>query len=419
MVMTDESSSDRAAVQAQYSAGAVLLHWAIALALVCELVLGFTMPHDISGFALIQLHKSVGITILMLTLVRLGWRVTNRPPPAVEPGFKGLLSKTVHVLLYGLMIGLPLTGWAMVSSDPVRIPTLLFGTIPWPHLPLQAGLNEAMENSHEILGWIAAALIVLHVAAALRHQVLLRDGLFRRMAPGGSVAAAWALTVSALALALATAWGAANSVPGSRDGRPVQQAASPGQGAPDEEGIAVSPSATPTAEASTPAVEAPDWAIAPGGRLGFTVSSDQGSYNGSFSSWSGEIKMNPEDPSTAEIRIAVDLSSASLGDATMDATLHGADFFAVSSSRQATWRSTSVTRTGTGRYSASGTLSLKGASRSQSIVFTLTGTGARRHVDGSGSIDRTAFGVGTGEAAQGVGNSVSLTFSFDATQREP
>ena len=103
----------------------------------------------------------------------------------------------------------------------------------------------------------------------------------------------------------------------------------------------------------------------------------------------------------------------------MDGMLHGAEFLAASANPTATWRSTSVRRTGPNRYSASGTLSLKGASKPQSLSFTLSGEGLRRHVEGSASIDRNAFGVGTGESAAGLAGSVALNFAFDAVGREP
>ena len=99
--------------------------------------------------------------------------------------------------------------------------------------------------------------------------------------------------------------------------------------------------------------------------------------------------------------------------------LQGADFLASNANPTATWRSTSVRQTGPNRYSASGTLSLKGASKPQSLSFTLTGKDLKRHVEGSASIDRNAFGVGTGESAAGLAGSVSLSFAFDATGRAP
>ena len=99
--------------------------------------------------------------------------------------------------------------------------------------------------------------------------------------------------------------------------------------------------------------------------------------------------------------------------------LQGPDFFGASANPTATWRSTSVRSTGPNRYSANGTLSLKGASRPQALTFTLSGEGLRRRVEGRASIDRAAFGVGTGESAAGLGTSVSLNFAFDAVGREP
>ena len=419
------------AAQQRYSTVAVLLHWTIALALGFQLALGFSMPQDERGFALFQLHKSVGVTILVLTLARLAWRLMRRPPPAVEGGFQGFLAKSVHILLYGFMIAQPLTGWALVSTDPTGIPTILFGAVPWPHLPLPAGLNEPMEEAHEILAWTGLALIVLHVAGALRHQFLIKDGLLRRMAPGGSAWAAGLLALAVVAVYFATGMKISGDVMATggyaakRD-REGAAAASPGRVP-----LAASPAAmaTPEAEeAQAAAAEeaqapeagpAPVWTIQPGGRLGFAVSSGSDSYRGSFSDWNGAIKFDPENPESADIRITVRLASATVGDATMDGMLQGAEFFSSSANPTATWRSTSVRKTGGNRYTASGTLSLRGASKPQSLSFTLSGDGLRRHVEGNASIDRTAFGVGTGDSAAALASSVALSFAFDAVGRAP
>jgi len=408
--------------QARYSTGAIVLHWLIALALAFQLALGFSMPKNASGFALFQLHKSVGVTILVLTLLRLVWRLTHRPPAAVEGGFQGFLAKAVHTLLYVFMIGAPLTGWALVSTDATGIPTLLYGTIPWPHLPLPAGLNEPLEETHELLAWIGLALVVLHLAGALRHQLLLKDGLLRRIGPGGSAWAAGLLALLVVALYFGTGMRISSWVMANGGYRPethqqaeanVVPAAAPVLAAP-----APGDTPTPTDSATDAAAgPPPTWTIQPGGRLGFSVGSGDDSYRGSFSDWSGTITFDPDHPETADIRIEVRLASASLGDATQDEMLQGGDFFASAANPTATWRSTSVRQTGPNRYSASGTLSLKGVSKPQSLTFTLSGADLRRHVEGSASIDRNAFGVGTGESAAGLAGSVSLSFAFDAVGR--
>jgi cytochrome b561/polyisoprenoid-binding protein YceI len=379
------------------------------------------MPKNEAGFALYQLHKSVGITILLLSLARLAWRLTHRPPAAVEGGLQGFLAKAVHTLLYGFMIGAPLTGWAIVSTSPIEVPTMFWGVIPWPHLPLPGSINEAVEETHELLAWIGLALVVLHVAGALRHQFLLRDGLLRRIGPGGSAWAAGLLALLVVALYFGTGMRISNWVMANGGYGPPRAAA-------PVEATAVAPEATPTptdtatpTDAATEAASGPPpvWTIRPGGSLGFTVTSGADSYRGSFSDWSGTITFDPENPETADLRIDVRLASGSVGDETMDGMLQGAEFLAASGNPTASWRSTSVRRTGPNRYSASGTLSLKGASRPQALTFTLSGEGLKRHVEGSATIDRTAFAVGTGESAQGLASSVALSFAFDATGRAP
>lgn len=425
--MTDENASPAspASARQRYSTVAIWLHWIIALALAFQLALGFAMPRDASGFALYQFHKSVGITILVLTLARLAWRLTHRPPPAVEGGFTGFLAKAVHVGLYAFMVLTPLTGWALVSTDPLNIPTVLFGTIGWPHLPLPSGMNDAMDSAHGLLAWLGITLFLLHVAGALRHHVLLKDGLLTRMAPGGRAGAALALLAAVVVLYFGTGMYVASQylVP-SLENDTQAEAELP---VPEPSPLATPiDDATPETEATEDApeeeeagepAEPPLWTIQPGGRLAFTVSSGPDSYNGTFSDWDGAITFDPDNPESADIRMTIRLTSATVGDATMDGMLHGADFFASAANPSATWRSTSVRKTGTNSYTANGTLSLKGASRPQSLSFTLSGSGLRRKVEGSASIDRTAFGVGTGDSASALAPQVALSFSFDAVGR--
>ncbi len=396
--------------QRRYSRVAILLHWLLAFGMVCQLALGFAMPKGESGFAAYQLHKSLGIAILLLTLVRLGWRIVRRPPPQLERGLGGVLASAVHWGFYAVMILGPLTGWLLVSSAPVQVPTLLFGTVPWPHLPVPTSVNGASEEVHELLGWIAVGLLALHVAGALRHHLMLRDGLLERIAPAGS--AAWAIALACLvgiagAATLALAGATVKPAP------PAIAAARP----PRVADVAAEPKPVATAQPAGPAAP-PTWTIAPGGRLGFAVANGGDQLGGSFSRWTGKIAFDPEQPETADMRIDVDLASASLGDATMDGMLGGDEFFAISDHPQARWRATSVRRTGPNRYSAHGTLSLKGVSRPQSLTFTLSGNGLRRSVKGSATIDRAAFGIGDGSSGADLGAKVSLDFAFDAAGKE-
>jgi hypothetical protein len=158
------------------------------------------------------------VTIFVLSVLRLVWRWTHRPPQAVEGGFNGFLAKAVHTLLYAFMILAPLTGWAIVSTSPIKVPTMLWGVIPWPHLPLPGSVHEPFEEAHELLAWTALALIVLHVLGALRHQLLVKDGLLRRMAPGGSAVLGFLLLLLAVATFFRHRHVRRQPVPRARDG---------------------------------------------------------------------------------------------------------------------------------------------------------------------------------------------------------
>ena len=399
-------------MQQRYSLVAIGLHWLLALALAFQLSMGLGLESlGLRGFEAFQLHKSVGIAVLLLSLLRLIWRLTHRPPPAAEAGVSAWLAKIVHAGLYLFMIGAPVTGWLLVSTDAVKVPTLLFGTLPWPHLRVPQALNGLAHGSHALFGWFGILLVLLHVAGALRHQWLIRDNLMARMTPGRG---GWLV----LALLVPIGWvlgiAVIKSVPPAPAREDVPAAAPSEMVTPANQ---VGPTPPPT---STPSISAPPtWTIRAGGMLIFSVGNGATQIQGRFSRWRGEIVFDPDHTESAEIDMTIDLASASVGDATQDTMLTGPDFLDVAAHPRATFRATSVRQTGTDRYMAQGTLSLKGKSRPQSLTFILTGTGRSRHVEGQAVIDRTAFGIGAGDVVGELATTVSLSFSFDAAVREP
>lgn len=179
----------------RYDAVAKTLHWLIALAIVSMLAIGWTMmnlPRDNPArFGLFQWHKSIGITILFLSLARLGWRLIHTPPPypAKMPKWELIAARLTHLCFYVLIIGMPLTGWIIVSTSPLNLPTMLYGLIQWPNLPILPGLDNKKAishftgNLHGVLAYILAALLVIHVAAALKHHFMDKDDVLTRMAP--------------------------------------------------------------------------------------------------------------------------------------------------------------------------------------------------------------------------------------------
>lgn len=177
-------------ITTRYSAVAIILHWLIALAIAVLVVLGVVMTglpdaELARKFALYQLHKSVGITVLGLSLLRLAWRLTHRAPPlpaGMKP-WERAAARATHAAFYLLIVLIPLLGWAMVSAAPFNIPTVLYGVLPWPHLPVPRGAFGALKAAHAWLAFGAVALAALHVAAALKHHYILRDEVLTRMVP--------------------------------------------------------------------------------------------------------------------------------------------------------------------------------------------------------------------------------------------
>lgn len=408
----------------RYSRGAILLHWIIAGLLAVNIAIGFGMGNDASSFALVQFHKSLGISILLLTLARIAWRITHKPPPPAEKGPLGALAKAVHVLLYAFMLGAPLTGWALVSTSSLNVPTMLFGVVPWPHLPLDPAINEGVEEAHELLAFLGIGLFALHVAGALKHHFVNRDGVMARMAPGGSARSALVLFAALLVAGGATFAMMPGGGEHSHDEAegaavPLAEATEPAEieSLEDEAEAEVSEDVTEEETAAeAAAAPPPDWDIQPGGSLRFVASNAGSALNGTFRRWDGSITMDPDNPAGSRISIEIDLTSATLGDATQDGMLAGAEFFAVSSFPTALFRSSDVQKTGGDSYRARGTLAIKGVTRPQTITFTLAGNGDARSVTGSATVDRNAFGVGTGEAAGGIAADVRVEFAFEATR---
>lgn len=168
----------------RYNSVARALHWILAILIIGNLAGG--LLHDaLEGVVeVMPIHKATGLLILALAVFRIVWRLTNRPPPL--PGHVHGLERTAaqaaHAGLYALMLVMPLTGWIFSSAG--KWPLSFYGLFDVPKLPFTKGdpIVGAAHEGHEILGWVFLALIVLHIAAALRHHFVLKDNVLRRMA---------------------------------------------------------------------------------------------------------------------------------------------------------------------------------------------------------------------------------------------
>lgn len=420
----------------RYSRSAIALHWTIALLLMFQLGLGWHMTSMARGaqtYAAFQFHKSIGITILLLSALRVGIRLLKPRPAPIKTGlFAGLLAKLVHLGLYVFMIAGPLTGWLVVSSAKVAIPTRLYGVVPWPHLPLANGWNDIAVESHQALAWIGLGLISVHFAGAVRHHGFDQgENVIGRMVAG--VAASPRRAIPA-ALAAASLLGLTFLVPWLlyRTGTETPQAAAgrataalntalaaqdgpnptkPAQGHPvDKTVLTAAPAPSPTASAPKPF----KWKVQAGGRLGFTASMNGTAIDGRFNRWTADILFDPDALAQSTITVRVPLLSANTDNAERDGMLQGPDFFGEMGT--ALFRSASIKRVAGARYAAAGTLSMNGASRPLVLVFTLHIDGNRAEVAGSTKVDRTAFGIGRGQwtSTDQIAADVAVTFKFNA-----
>jgi cytochrome b561 len=386
-----------AAPNQRYTTIAIALHWLIAFAIIGMIALGWYMtslPGGGERRELIQLHKSIGITILLLSISRVIWRLMNPPPPEpAMPGWQAALAKAVHIGLYVLIILMPLSGWIMASASPQSVGTMLYKTLPWPHVPglaelpvaTKKELHDPLEFIHSKLAWVAISLLVLHVAGALKHQFVDRDGLLARIAPGlfGRTAGP-----PAQGRGLLYAFGAAL----------VLLAAGTGYAM-----VGSQPAATPVAETNDgPPGAGPAQSASPAWTVDATKSSIvfKGAYfgrpfQGAFKNWTSDIQFDPANPADARIRVVVKTESATTDEPYFNDSLKEGDWFDARKHPDAVFSVTKgVKKTDDTHFEAAGTLSIKAVDYPLTLPFTLNINGDTATMHSEIKMSRTGLTIG-------------------------
>jgi cytochrome b561 len=196
--MSNDARALVAAHGARYGNVAVLLHWIVAVLILANVAIGLDFPHHEPGQPfppkpLLPLHISLGLSVLVLSIVRLLWRLAHRPPPHPSrmKRWEVLLANIAHAAFYALIVAMPLSGWAVLSAHQNAKWLSLFG-IPWPPLPIAGDLSrEAVDATHDLFvdvhSWlsvqISMVMLALHVGAVVKHHVFDNEPALKRMTP--------------------------------------------------------------------------------------------------------------------------------------------------------------------------------------------------------------------------------------------
>jgi cytochrome b561/polyisoprenoid-binding protein YceI len=400
----------------RYTAVAIALHWAIAALIIFMIWLGWNMEDNETRY---QLHKSIGITILLLTVMRVAWRMLN-PPPALPSGMKLLEARAshyVHVGLYALMILMPLLGWALVSTAKLQVPTVLFGTISWPDIPFLSGLrgnkpvHEVIETLHSKGAWVIIGLLVLHVAGALKHEFSPEEGVLKRMIPGlfgktqppRAPARGFFIAFGGAALLfglIAAAPVLAQSMAGSKTAPPAATDA----------GAEV---------AAAPVGVEPNWVVNyDASEIRFTGTHDGNAFSGTFKDWTADVAFFPDAVGTSDVRVSASTGTATTSKKLYNDSLRAPEWFDVSNYPTATIHLTDFAKTDTG-YTATAAMRLKNRTVTTPLAFTLDIAGDVATLNGEATFDRKALNIGqiSDPGAEWVSDTVTVTVTGEATRK--
>lgn len=388
-----------------YGSVSRLFHWGTALIVLGLLGLGFYMHQVEAGpfkFQLYGLHKSFGVLVLTLAVLRIFWHLTTAYPAALETHQKWekFLSKTIHLFLYITLIGMPLSGWIMSSAG--QFPVRFFGLFDIPPL---TGKDEAlfkrMREIHALFAYGLIAALALHIAGAVKHHLIDRDSTLTRM--GGNMA----LALIGLALLAIPAFFAAGDLLEKENGHTHNHVTAPSGDHADERAHLHDHSATPAA---------PGWTIIPeNSHIRFSFTQYGKPVQGTFSRFNGDIVFDPDDLAGSRAAITIDIASFSTGSEERDAQGLGAGWFDAASYPVAIFETDSFERRESNQYLAKGRLKIRDIEMPLTLPFSLDiengdGGGRTALMRAKTRLNRLDFGIGQGGEAnlQAVENEVEI-----------
>jgi cytochrome b561/polyisoprenoid-binding protein YceI len=364
----------------QYSLVSQGFHWLIAILIFAAIALGLgaeQMPNSPQKITVFILHKSIGITVLVLFFARLAWRVVSTPPKllGLAPTEQRLASFG-HWALYGLMLAVPLSGYLLNSA--AGYPFAWFNLFSVPNIPwVGESLKAFFKSAHWVLYYCLLFAVIGHVSMLVVHRFKHQLNLLPRMLPFGSYgfgAIILAVGVAVVVYLLSFTW-----VESQDDSvTPVTIVESPTTMAAQS----TSPGFTASAEASF---------------LKFQGAYSGEPFDGEFRSFSPLFYFAPEQPEQGTIEVTVDTASVTTFNSDWDSSLSGGEWFAVADYPQARFYTDDISVGENEDFIANGTLTLKGQTKPQSVRFTWQSQEEGTILfTGTAIIDRREYGIGSG-----------------------
>ena len=360
-----------------YTPVARALHWLIAALIVVQYVLAELAEgageetNLLTQLALLAHHKSIGITVLVLAVVRLLWRWRHPAPelPDTITGWQRQLAHGTHWAFYLLLFALPLSGWLLSSASAYSVSWFNLFQLP-DLIGSSESAAETLAFTHEWLGKGLFALGVLHVVGALRHLFSGHGEISRRMLSGANFTAFVLLMVVLLATLL-------------EDDSPTE-----------------SSEATPSASVATQETvsqaksELPTWQIDYNrSRIQFSGTQAGADFSAKWSNWEATVSFDPDHLADSFAHVVIQTNSADSADSQRDTTIAGAEFFNSAQYPEAVFTTRSIQKTPDGNFEAEGQLSIKDITLPLRFNFQLN----NQVLTGTAEIDRLQFSLGTGD----------------------
>lgn len=335
-------------------------------------------------FTLTQWHKTFGVLILLLAVLRLLWRLTHRAPahPAKAPKWEHFAATFSHVAMYALLFIAPLTGWMLVSASPLNVDTLLFNVIPWPHLPWLHNLADKAsavaryQDFHEWATGALIALLLLHVAAAMKHHLIDKDNVLTGMLP--SAQARTGKTMAKLYSLLALVIG----------------------------GSVLAYASFTTGSASLSSGTSAVSAVA-------TVMGQSTPIN--FAESTVTASINEADLAASSLSASVPTATVSSSNQQVQSALPSGEWFDSENHPEATFESSTISLIEPTQYQVEGVLTIKDIGLPHAFTLNIDDTDGNKKASGEFVVDRIAYelGLASQPTDEYVGKDVTIAFEFE------